>query len=484
MVLMIRPNRLRWWLITRPGENSQLEVFWRSGHMLMYPKIRVYTKNVRMKDHVAMEQSPLDSENDKIDGNISDADDENWLELWDNRQSAGNGKVGLSASPRSECILIPEYLESMTEHKDGDESYFGNNSIIQELAVQGGRSWTGSSAGMSAKPNPETVSQADCRPSGSAGSGETLASSGADPLLKSSIPVKRMALNDHKAGMQGLDKEKINQIIYEASKDSSFYKNEKLKERKMMERIERMKCELQGFSTEDRRVAKEKADKFLKDISSDFSLRRTIVHVDMDAFYAAVEMRDNPTLKDKPMAVGSLSMLSTSNYIARKYGVRAAMPGFIGRKLCPDLIIVHENFDKYRAVSDQVKDILRHYDPNFAAMSLDEAYLDLTCYLEDHQQEYLSEDIDIISGAVKAGEHVVVTEHRAVTEKIVNEMRQKIYDRTQLTASAGIAANTMLAKICSDMNKPNGQYYLESDKGVILNFVHNLPIRKIPGIGS
>ena len=101
------------------------------------------------------------------------------------------------------------------------------------------------------------------------------------------------------------------------------------------------------------------------------------MHVDMDMFYAAVEMRDDPRLQDIPMAVGGMGMLSTSNYRARKYGVRAAMPGFIAKKLCPELVIVPGNMDKYAQVSEVVRGVFKEYDPNFAPMSLDEAYLDL-----------------------------------------------------------------------------------------------------------
>ena len=146
-----------------------------------------------------------------------------------------------------------------------------------------------------------------------------------------------------------------------------------------------------------------------------------------DAFYAAVEERDQPSLKDQPMAVGGMGMLSTSNYLARKYGVRAGMPGFIGKKLCPTLKIVPPNFEKYKAVSSIIRQVFKEYDPGFCPMSLDEAYLDITEYLDTHSNLRASE--------------------------VVEEMRAKIFQNTQLTASAGISLNTMLAKICSDLNK-------------------------------
>ncbi|KAH7963329.1 hypothetical protein HPB52_020630 [Rhipicephalus sanguineus] len=186
-------------------------------------------------------------------------------------------------------------------------------------------------------------------------------------------------------------------------------------------------------------------------------LNRVIVHVDMDAFYAAVEMLDNPSLRDKPMAVGSVGMLSTSNYEARKYGVRAAMPGFIGKKLCPTLVIVRPNFHKYTEFSRRVRQVLVQYDEDFTPVGLDEAYLDITEYMAKNDAE---------------------------AEDVVQEMRQKIFDATQLTASAGIAANMFLAKVCSDMRKPNDQFRLPNDVDSIRKFVSSLPIRKVPGIGA
>ncbi|KAJ3603842.1 hypothetical protein NHX12_028583 [Muraenolepis orangiensis] len=220
------------------------------------------------------------------------------------------------------------------------------------------------------------------------------------------VASSRMALNDNKAGMEGLDRDRINKIIMETSK------------------VERMMHEL--------------------DMRRD--LRRVIVHVDMDAFYAAVEMRDCPELKDKPMAVGSMSMLSTSNYHARKFGVRAGMPGFIAKKLCPNLVIVPTNFDKYRAVSTEIREIFAEYDPHVQPMSLDEAYLDFTDHLEQR-----------ISWPESLRTHCLRTD----------------------TSGTGIAPNTMLAKVCSDKNKPNGQYRLPSNREAVMDFIQNLPVHKV-----
>ncbi|XP_071167055.1 DNA polymerase kappa-like [Mytilus edulis] len=350
--------------------------------------------------------------------------------------------------------------------------------------------------------------------------------------------MNRMRLNDNKAGMDGLDKEKINQVILEASKGSRFYENERKKEQQMNKRIEEQKIKLQQITEIQLKQGIIEADKLLEEFENTRDLSKTIVHIDMDAFYAAVEMKDNPALKDKPMAVGGMSMLSTSNYHARKYGVRAAMPGFIGKKLCPELIIVPTHFDRYTDISKQVREVLAEYDPNFSPMSLDEAYLDMTEHFE--KRFYLSEyertvvcrktdgcsktlcncDLNLklkplllqhklskhnsslsndTAGETDHSEKLLTTTcllcgrpyppYDLVTfgmspDDSVNEMRAKIEQKTGLTASAGIAPNTMLAKVCSDKNKPNGQYRILPDRDTVMEFITDLPTRKISGIGK
>uniref|UniRef100_A0A8C6QV12 DNA polymerase kappa n=1 Tax=Nannospalax galili TaxID=1026970 RepID=A0A8C6QV12_NANGA len=262
----------------------------------------------------------------------------------------------------------------------------------------------------------------------------------------------RMGLNDNKAGMEGLDKEKINKIIMEATKGSKFYRNELKKEKQVNQRIENMMQQKAQITHQQLRKAQLQVDRFAMELERNRNLNNTIVHVDMDAFYAAVEMRDNPELKDKPIAVGSMSMLSTSNYHARRFGVRAAMPGFIAKRLCPQLIIVPPNFDKYRAVSKEVKDILAEYDPNFMAMSLDEAYLNITMHLQERQNW--------------------------------PEDRRRYFIKAENSVEIGIAPNTMLAKVCSDKNKPNGQYQILPSRQAVMDFIKDLPIRKVSGIGK
>uniref|UniRef100_A0AAQ5ZM65 DNA polymerase kappa n=1 Tax=Amphiprion ocellaris TaxID=80972 RepID=A0AAQ5ZM65_AMPOC len=329
--------------------------------------------------------------------------------------------------------------------------------------------------------------------------------------------LSRMALNDNKAGMEGLDRDKINKIIMESSKGSKFYENELKREQQVNRRIEKMMLQKAQITEQQLKKAQVQVEKTASVLEMSRDLSRVIVHVDMDAFYAAVEMRDCPELKDKPMAVGSMSMLSTSNYHARKYGVRAAMPGFIAKKLCPNLVIVSTNFDKYRAVSDEIREIFADYDPHFQPMSLDEAYLDFTDHLEQRQswpessrthryrsrsitelpQESALEETDLspvlfedspnsslglLGSEGAAGDAFEV--FGTSVEEAVREMRFRIEQKTRLTASAGIAPNTMLAKVCSDKNKPNGQYRLPSTREAVMDFIENLPVRKVCGIGK
>ena len=181
----------------------------------------------------------------------------------------------------------------------------------------------------------------------------------------------------------------------------------------------------------------------------------------MDMFYASVEIRDNPELADKPIAVGGMSMIATANYIARRFGVRSAMPGFIGKLLCPDLVFIEPNFNKYHEEGVKIREIFKEYDPDFESMGLDEGNLRVTEVL-------VSNGMD----------------HDEGRQALARLIREKIWNKTQLAASAGIGCNKVLAKIATDMGKPNGQYYIPFTKPDIISFVSGLSIRKIPGIGK
>jgi len=180
---------------------------------------------------------------------------------------------------------------------------------------------------------------------------------------------------------------------------------------------------------------------------------RRIIHIDMDCFYAAVEMRERPELAESPLAVGGASgrgVLTTCNYPARAFGVRSAMPVFKARELCPQLVIVPVRFDLYRAASKAVREIFARYTKLIEPLSLDEAYLD-------------------VSHLKRPG------------AEIAAEIRATIHSETGLTASAGIGPNKLIAKVASDWNKPNGQCVVAPSKVDV--FMRALPVRRIWGVG-
>ena len=188
------------------------------------------------------------------------------------------------------------------------------------------------------------------------------------------------------------------------------------------------------------------------------STQKKIIHVDMDAFYASVEQRDNPALRSKPLAVGGSAtkrgVIAAASYEARQFGIRSAMPSKLAVARCPHLIIVKPRFEAYRAISDQIRSIFHEFTDLVEPLALDEAYLDVT---------------ENKSGILYAS-------------TIARQIRTKIYEQTGLTASAGISYTKFLAKLASDMNKPNGLKVIlpeESDK-----IIERLPIGKFHGIGK
>jgi DNA polymerase-4 len=183
---------------------------------------------------------------------------------------------------------------------------------------------------------------------------------------------------------------------------------------------------------------------------------RKIIHVDMDAFYASVEQRDNPDLRGRPVAVGGSrerGVVAAASYEARKFGVRSAMPSVTARRKCPELVFVRPRFDVYRQVSHQIRDIFAEYTPLIEPLSLDEAYLDVT------------ENLKGIDSATR----------------IAEEIRARIRAATQLTASAGVSYNKFLAKLASDQNKPDGLFVITPKMGAA--FVETLEVGRFHGIG-
>ncbi len=184
---------------------------------------------------------------------------------------------------------------------------------------------------------------------------------------------------------------------------------------------------------------------------------RKIIHIDMDCFFAAVEMRDNPALKHVPLAIGGArqarGVISTCNYPARRYGVRSAMPTSQALKLCPHLTLLSGDMDKYKAASRQIRAIFSRYTDQIEPLSLDEAYLDVS-------------DCALFQGSAT---------------RIAEDIRRSIFLETGLTASAGVAPNKFLAKIASDENKPDGLFVITPQQ--VSTFVPTLPLKRLPGVG-
>ncbi|KAK3720187.1 hypothetical protein LTR37_004011 [Vermiconidia calcicola] len=262
-----------------------------------------------------------------------------------------------------------------------------------------------------------------------------------------------------KSGQDGVDQKKVSEIIYNSSKGSKYFTNEEAKGKTLTVKVNRIlakKRELERIEAQGGlRSETKKADDYIAELEYGRDLSQAVVHIDCDAFYAAVEELDRPELKELPFAVG-VGVLTTCNYVARQYGCRSAMAGFVAKKLCPDLICLPLNFEKYTAKAKEVRAVLERYDPRFESASMDEAYLNITKFCEDSDMS---------------------------PEDAVSQMRAQVQEDCKITISAGIAANAKLAKICSNKNKPNGQFRLPAERATILSFMRDLPTRKVNGIG-
>src|SRR5579885_132684 len=184
---------------------------------------------------------------------------------------------------------------------------------------------------------------------------------------------------------------------------------------------------------------------------------RKIIHVDMDAFYASVEQRDDPALRGRPVVVawrGNRSVVCAASYEARKFGVYSAMPAVRAERLCPDAVVVPPDFARYRAVSRQVREIFQRHTDLIEPLSLDEAYLDVT--------------------QNKTG--------LATATRVAKTIRQQIREELNLTASAGVAPNKFLAKIASDWKKPDGLFVIQPEE--VDSFLSLLPVGRLPGVGK
>lgn len=329
-----------------------------------------------------------------------------------------------------------------------------------------------------------------------------------------------------KAGMEGVDRAKIDAIILRESGNSNFMKQQRKRDAAVDERIAKMRRRLDehkvgphAWAEAERRMEPE-----IERLMKKRKRLSTCVVVDMDAFYMSCELLSRPDLNDKPAVVGR-GMVLTSNYVARRYGVRSAMAGWIADKLVEELsngkeklVHVPSNFDLYTRKAHEVRSVLAEYDPKMRAYSLDEAYLDLGPYLalrigkkssheevvalltkaeqttsnndEEEEQDEDEDDEDNIDSKPSAKDEDASLDHLSpddvlkATAAIVDEMRKKVTKATGgLTCSAGLANNFMLSKIASDLNKPNGQCIVGPTNKEVLDFIRPMKVRKVGGIG-
>ncbi|KAB5595162.1 DNA polymerase kappa subunit [Ceratobasidium theobromae] len=283
-------------------------------------------------------------------------------------------------------------------------------------------------------------------------------------------------LSGPSSGKAGLakDQAEINKVIAEVSKGSKFYENEKRKDAELTVRIEKLLV-LRDDLMKSARIAEIEAlvDKQLAEIESQRDFSQIICHADMDAFYATVETLDNPSLEGTAFGVG-VGVLCTASYEARKFGVRSGMATFVAKALCPHLNIIPMRFRRYSEMSDRVFTVLRKYDPNLLAAGCDEGYLNLTAACEETNE---------------------------LPDIVVRRMRDEVFEETGMTMSCGVAPNKVKmllsmsqfnnkcsltgigkgAQVCSDLNKPNGQYIMSFDRSAVLDFTKDLPMRKTCG---
>ncbi|PGH02255.1 hypothetical protein AJ80_08880 [Polytolypa hystricis UAMH7299] len=258
-----------------------------------------------------------------------------------------------------------------------------------------------------------------------------------------------------KAGQDNVDQQSVSEIIYNASKGSKFFNYEKSRDEVLTGKIQRILAHKEKLEKTDLSNPLRRADEYIAELELGRDLSQTVVHLDCDAFFAAVEELDQPELRNVPMAVGK-GVLTTCNYHARKFGVRSGMASFIAKRLCPDLILLPQNYEKYTAKAEEIRDVLRGYDPLFESASIDEAYLNITEYCAEN-------DMD--------------------PQQAVQKLRDEVFEKTKLTVSAGIAVNARIAKIASNWNKPNGQFYVSSERSAVMSFMADIPVRKLNGIG-
>jgi DNA polymerase kappa len=272
-----------------------------------------------------------------------------------------------------------------------------------------------------------------------------------------------------KAGLSSVNTEEVERILSNNSQESLFSAASNKSQEELNKKIQKRKQRVEEIRGEDLQPGllcamriqsvTSHVDRYCKVLESQRHLDETWFHIDMDQFFCACEARDDPSLVGIPFAVGDSSMLSTSSYEARKFGVRSAMPGFQARKLCPELKIIPPNMAKYEAVARLIRDVFAEYDPNYMTQSVDEACLNMTQFLKDQ------------------------TPPNRLAFDVANEIKCRILEETRCSCSIGIATEKRLAKIASNRNKPNGIHHIPPNVNEIIAFMNDLNVRQIAGIG-
>lgn len=243
-----------------------------------------------------------------------------------------------------------------------------------------------------------------------------------------------------------------------------YLQSRHIKDQQVTTRGLQLKAEIEKFYMNPASVIQSTtamASQRLNELEEARNMEEMWILIDMDMFYAQVELRDQPELKMKPLAVVHQNMITSANYVARGFGVKSGIPVYQGKLKCKDLICLPSNMDKYKEVATEVRNVFYEYDDKFETKGLDEAYLLVTSILNKRRMN-----------------------HDEGREALAKEIRERVFAKTGLTSSAGIACNKLLAKICSQVNKPNGQYYLPPNAAEIRRFMLGRKVTDIPGVGK
>eukprot|EP00755_Sulcionema_specki_P038006 Sspe_Gene.23305::Locus_9037_Transcript_1_1_Confidence_1.000_Length_1888::g.23305::m.23305/K03511/POLK; DNA polymerase kappa len=299
--------------------------------------------------------------------------------------------------------------------------------------------------------------------------------SGQDKMLRSLVHLAKTAstrahlyvFSDTKAGMQGFDRKLQQEVVEELTRGSPYLKHAEEQDQKVDGRIADMRKILEHATPVELSAAQKKADQILLDAEASRITREWCAVVDMDAFFAAVEQRDNPRLVGLPFAVGSKQMVATASYAARRFGVRSAMPGWIAEELVRrqggQLLLVAPRMDVYKKEARELNEVVAKYGAH-TERSLDEVYLNITRNVRKRARDM---------GCSEA----------TAAAAILREIRGEITRCTKLTASAGCGPNLLLAKIAADVNKPDGQFITPTRTAEVRRYMSQQPVRRLPGVG-